>query len=115
MSGKRKVLVLSYGWHSVQDPDPTGYTDTAVRHYLSTLGEAARELVLFCDFACLPQPPRTEEEQAIFERGLPAMSSLYASIAGTCVIEQKHVPPMPNEYRGKVVCFPPDVSEKRRR
>ena len=53
--GDRSVLALSYPWHSSSDPDPTGSTDAAVRRYLASLGEAARGLALFCDFACLPQ------------------------------------------------------------
>ena len=41
------------------------------------------------------QPPCTEEEQAMGANALEVMSSLYASITGTTVLQQKCVPPRP--------------------
>jgi hypothetical protein len=35
---------------------------------------------------------RTEEEAVLFKSGLGVMSSLYASLSGTTVLMQRHVP-----------------------
>ena len=96
-----------HGWHSASDPDPTGSTDRAVRDYLASIGQEAKELALFCDFACLPQPPRSADEQAMFDRGLLAMGSFYASLTGTTVLQRKIIPDRPPEFDGRIIVFPP--------
>ena len=107
-SGQRKVLVLSYPWHSGRAADPTAITANAVRRYLATQTDA-RDLALFCDFASLPQHghnmPRTAAETAIFMRGLGAMVSLYASLAGSCVIQQMRIDSRPSSFDGWLVLY----------
>ena len=100
-SGKRKVLVLSYGWLCSSEADPDGARLEVVCRYLLTLDDA-NECAVFIDQVCLPQPPRTAEEDAIFLLGLNKMGSLYASVRGTTVIQIKAIPPRPAAFDGRV-------------
>ena len=55
-------------------------------------------------FASMPQKgpsgePRTEEETAAFGRALGVMGRLYASVAGTAVIQFKEIPQPPTWYQ----------------
>ena len=53
--GNRSVLVLSYGWHTATEPDPTGYTLTQVRRYLES-EPSTKGCALFWDYACRKTP-----------------------------------------------------------
>ena len=79
-SGKREAGALSYGWILPWDPDPTGERTKLLRQELSQ-----RPYIkgLFWDQATLYQPPRTEAQQASFERALEVMMDLFASAVGT--------------------------------
>ena len=102
--GDRSVLTLSYGWQTGPHPDPSGAVLRMVRDYLSS-DPTTRGCALFWDVASRPQPPMTEEEQVIGDKALAMMSSFYASIGGTCVIQQKEVPPRPAQYDGWCMLF----------
>ena len=43
---------------------------------------------------------RTADEKAMFKRGLEVMASLYASLSGTAVLQQRHVPACPPGQEG---------------
>ncbi|EOD23090.1 hypothetical protein EMIHUDRAFT_195665 [Emiliania huxleyi CCMP1516] len=91
-AGDRSVLSLSYGWLTPLHPDPHGTTLAAVRRYLAS---GAGGVGLFWDFAALPQKDeaghRSLADVAIFARGIEVMGSLYASITGTAVLQQRQV------------------------
>lgn len=90
--GKRKVLVLSYGWLSSFDPDPKGQRLKQIIKFLQ--GQEAGSLKgcgFFMDSVCLPQCPRNKEEEAQFQKGLPHMMNLYASVTGTAVVQMPAV------------------------
>ena len=89
-NGKRQVLVLSYGWLLATEPDPRGERLALIRRFLATLPDAA-ECGFFMDQVCLPQPPRTKEEDKVFFKGLGSMGKLYASVTGTTVVQIKSV------------------------
>jgi len=91
-------------------PDPFGITLKAVRKYLNDQGFSSgrdeglqdgavlgpQECAVFIDFCCLMQKDaegnRTDEQGALFQKGLNVMSSLYASLVCTTVLTQCHVP-----------------------
>ena len=98
-NGKRQVLVLSYGWLSTKAPDPRGERLALIRRFLATLPDAA-ECGFFMDQVCMPQLPRTAEEDEVFFRGLFSMVKLYASVTGTTVVQIKSVPTRPVEMDG---------------
>lgn len=106
--GERQVLVLSYGWLSMGDPDPQGKRFEAVKEALAWF--KANNLLrtgagLFWDFGSLPQKPRTPAEDATFKEGLRVMANLYASAIGTAVLQLKRIPPCPKEAVGAIrVC-----------
>ena len=100
-NGKRQVLVLSYGWLLTTEPDPRGERLALIRRFLATLPDAA-QCGFFMDQVCLPQPPRTKEEDEVFFKGLGSMGKLYASITGTTVIQIKSVPSRPIEMEGRL-------------
>ena len=79
-NGRREVGVLTYGWLTNEDADPTGARAALLR---SALVERPYIKALFWDQATLYQPPRTKEQDEAFSRGLAAMSDLYASPVGT--------------------------------
>jgi len=103
-SGERKVLVLSYGWHTGPHPDPTGMVMREVRRYLRD-HPSTHDCGLFWDMASRPQPPCTDEEREIGNKALMVMSSFYASITGTTVIQQKAIPHRPSLYDGTLQLF----------
>ena len=100
-NGKREVGVLSYGWLLPWEADPTG-------ERLGVLRDALRAhphlKALFVDQATLYQPPRTEEQDAKFNRALDVMGDLYASAVGTTVLQLKEIPPRPRDYHG-ILCL----------
>ena len=102
--GNRSVLVLSYGWQTASQPDPQGVTLQTLFPYISRMPDAAL-CAIFMDFCCIPQQPRSEEEEQRFQTGLKNMTSLYASITGTAVLQIKHVPERPAEYDGRLKLF----------
>ena len=123
-AGKRQVLVLSYGCApppfaeppplysaecrcayaglSAAEPDPHGDRLARLRLYLAELPHAS-ECGLFMYHVCLPQLPRTPEEDDLFGTALKKMQMLYASITGTAVIQIKDVPPRPADFDGRLV------------
>ncbi|KAL3910248.1 MAG: hypothetical protein SGPRY_009129 [Prymnesium sp.] len=91
------VLVLSYGWADPFHPDRKGEmlrclfpvfwqmlakVDLDKRIYPRELGSHPTIGVMI-DYACLPQQPRSEEEQATFARGLSSMHLWYSHPATT--------------------------------
>jgi len=100
-NGKRQVLVLSYGWLLATEPDPRGERLALIRRFLATLPDAA-ECGFFMDQVCLPQPPRTKEEDKVFFKGLKNMGKLYASVTGATVVQIKSVPSRPAEMEGRL-------------
>ena len=100
-NGKRQVLVLSYGWLLATEPDPRGERLALIRRFLATLPDAA-ECGFFMDQVCLPQPPRTKEEDKVFFKGLGSMGKMYASVTGTTIVQIKSVPVRPAEMEGRL-------------
>ena len=66
--------------------------------------------------ACLPQKPRTAEEDEVFHRGLTKMGSLYASVTGTAVVQIKSIPDRPEDFDGRIIVhgLPAEVDEASR-
>lgn len=54
-------------------------------HDVSSLG-------VFWDYACIPQKPRTMDEDAKFRAAIDVMGDLYASAVGTCVLRLEEIP-----------------------
>lgn len=94
----------SSGWHSGPHSDPTGLTLKEVRRYLRS-EPSTRGCALFWDIASRPQPEQTDEEAEIGRMALEVMSSFYASVTATCVIQQKAIPPRPPSYDGQLQLF----------
>ena len=103
-NGSRSVFVLSYGWQTASQPDPQGVTLRTLVRYLSNTVDVGT-CAIFMDFCCIPQHPRSEEEERRFQEGLKNMTSLYASITGTAVLQIKHIPERPVEYNGRLKLF----------
>ena len=100
--GDRSVFALSHGWQVAAHPDPHGFTLARLRRALHAEAAADKGAALFWDFASLPQKPRTEKDVETFKAALNVMISMYASVTGTCVLQQKAIPPRPPEYDGMV-------------
>ena len=114
--GKRKVLVLSYGWNSPGDPDPTGKILTDVTAFLQCFVKEHRiaddelhEYGLFWDVASLYQNwkniARTSRQEVAFRRSLQCMAKLYASAIGTCVIRHESIAPRPADFAARICVF----------
>ena len=93
--GSRSVLVLSHCWQTAAHPDPRGLTLRALRAYLRS-DPSTHRCGIFVDYCSLPQKDRrgqrTPGEASRFKDGLEVMASLYASLTGTAVLQQKIVP-----------------------
>ena len=94
----------SQGWQTAAHPDPHGVTLAAVRHFLQH-DSTTSDCGLFFDFASCPQKERDEPEAEAFGRCLDAMGSCYASMCGTTVLLQKHIPARPAEYDGQLMLY----------
>ena len=91
----RSLFVLSYGWLTKEQPDPTGHHLKALLQcfdHLASKNELPADAGLFCDFACLPQYPRTPKEANVFGAALKIMADLYSSPLGTTVMLSQEVP-----------------------
>ena len=81
------IIALSYAWLTKGDPDPDGWhigivgplLDLFVRSATAANDGAAVSVGFFIDFCCLWQAPRTEAQQASFDRGLGNVNYLYAN------------------------------------
>lgn len=102
----RKVGVLSYGWLTPDNPDPMG-------DRFKLLGDALDEQkhieAVFWDYPSLYQKSATEgdrtiKENASFKRAIAVMGDLYASVAGTTVLQSKEVPKCPEEF-ANIICL----------
>ena len=85
----------------------SGYVSTAPKYCCGTAHQLPPLLfeIACCakDFASIPQNgadgvKRSPAEKALFDRGLAAMGSFYASICGTAVVQLKNVPPGSTHY-----------------
>jgi len=89
----RSVIVLSHPWRTSHEPDPEGVTLRNVITYLQR--QAKRQLLVnmlvFVDYCCLPQAPRTEAQEASFSRACEEMVHLYATTS-TAVVQVKDMP-----------------------
>lgn len=98
LRGDRSVIALSYCWLTALHPDPHGATLSVLLQHLREATNkypAVADSAIFVDFMSLPQKDvngvRTADELEQFTRGLEVMSSCYASIAGTVVVQCKEV------------------------
>ena len=104
----RRIGVLSYCWLTAGHPDPIALHLSALQAFLRSKQQPDGIPfvdAVFWDFASLPQHPRTEAEQALFQQGLSVMGGLYASPMGTTVLQLRTVPPRPAEYNGHVTVY----------
>ena len=94
--------MLSYGWLTALHPDPHGTTLAAVRRYLAS-GKGG--VGIFWDYTSLPQKDeagyRSAADTTIFQHGLGVMGSLYASITGTSVLQQRDIVLPPGAATGE--------------
>ena len=93
----RAVGALTYGWLSPDDPDPTC---SRLRILQEALNDKPYIEALFMDQLSLPQPPRSDAQEASFQRALMVMADLYASAVGTTVLQLKEIPARPVEFDG---------------
>ena len=104
--GTREVGVLTYGWNTPDEPDPTGTILQRIRHFLrGPLGKSIT--AIFWDFPSLHQKPRTPEEDKAFGQALDRMGDLYASVTGVTVMRHRAIPPRPTSYDGRMLVIPP--------
>ena len=97
------VLVLSYLWLTPSHPDPAGAYLALLLGKLASIHPRAHQCALFWDYACLPQSPRTAEEEEVYRDAVQQMGSLYASATGTSVIQFLAPPPRPPSHDGMVL------------
>ena len=99
---RRVIAVLTYGWNTPDNPDPTGeYLAAVIRFLLSS--EGAHIEAVFWDYPSLPQKPRSKADGVKFVDALDCMGDLYASPLGTTVIRHRTIPKRPAELDGVVV------------
>uniref|UniRef100_A0A7S2NHY8 Uncharacterized protein n=2 Tax=Haptolina brevifila TaxID=156173 RepID=A0A7S2NHY8_9EUKA len=100
----RSIFALSYRWLTNGQPDPAGTTLAAVRRHLSGVGKV-ESCGLFWDFASLPQKPRSSTEDDQFQAALDVMGLIYASIAGTAILQLRSIATRPPEFDGCLSLF----------
>ena len=65
--------------------------------FLRTLSaDELQSSCLFWDFPCLPQVPRTQGEELVFQKLLGLMGNLYGSIWRTTVLQHLQIPQKPD-------------------
>ena len=98
----RRIGALTYGWATVDNPDPTGTYLNNVRRFLRCpLG--AHIVAVFWDYASLHQKPRTSAQDAFFSQALGVMGDVYASALATTVMRHRALPPRPAALDGELV------------
>ena len=101
-SADRRVCLVAHGWRTCVHPDPDGAMLAALLRFLRhPLG--AHVVGVFVDFACLHQPPRTDDEVCSYQLALGVMAKGLASPLGTTVARCSTVPPCPPAMSA-VVC-----------
>ena len=97
--GKRNIGVLSYGWPTRGNPDPSGAYLEKIQMFLR---EHPTIKAVFWDYMSLHQCPRSTEEDVQFQAALGSMADLYASPLSTVVMQLTVVPAMPSNFDGVV-------------
>ncbi|KAK7941347.1 uncharacterized protein PG986_013734 [Apiospora aurea] len=69
---RTECFFVSHFWHSSQDPDPGGKYLQLMQHDL----EQQPWSFIWVDWSCVPQHPRSPEEEAYFTRVLQTMSAI---------------------------------------
>ncbi|RYC60378.1 hypothetical protein CHU98_g5831 [Xylaria longipes] len=70
--GRRECFFVSHFWHTKDDPDPDG---TYLRLHQEQLQPQAW-LYIWVDWTCIPQHPRSQQEDVYFLRSLNTMSGI---------------------------------------
>lgn len=73
MGAYKYVCCISHRWINIDHPDPDGNQLLEIQSRLLELqknGMRLHDVLIFFDYACMIQRPRTEEEQIIFERDI---------------------------------------------
>ena len=73
---RHHTLTVSHRWEDENDPDPEGVQMIALRDFLLRPENRSIRFV-WVDWLCLPQNPRTDEEQAEFDGTLVRVNRLY--------------------------------------
>ena len=105
----RGLGVLSHGWQSPGDCDPSG---ARLRVVQEALAQHSYIIALFWDQASLFQSPRDAHQNAAFKRALKVMGDLYASAISTTVLQSKEIPPRPPELDGVVCLYELDTRDE---
>lgn len=71
-----KILLVSHRWETIEQPDPYNLQFSEVLNFLNNSNQYK---FLFYDYSCLPQKPRSLNEQALFKSMLKEMDVLYLS------------------------------------
>ena len=88
----RFLFAASYRWLEPSHPDKAGHHLRVISRVLQKYGGGKGKLAaLFWDFPCLPQEPRTTEEDDLFRRGLGFLNILYGHNL-TTIIQQMWLP-----------------------
>ena len=75
------LFIVSYRWITKSHPDPEGFhlgTLAPVLRSDCKRSDIASRVAVFIDFCCLYQSPRSDDESALFKKGLSSINLLYA-------------------------------------
>jgi hypothetical protein len=68
----KNVLVVSHKWENPDNPDPFGITFAEIMKNVKP-----NHTLLFIDYCCIPQKPRSDDEESMFQSGLKELNWLY--------------------------------------
>lgn len=81
-------VAVSYVWYRAEHPDPHGEQTDVLREWL----RANKDITdVWMDWCCLPQTPRSFEEQDEFESGLASVNMVYLSCKVVKIVNLQYI------------------------
>ena len=90
LHGRAVLVCTSHAWFFQHHPDPDGRKLEVIREYFAPKLRnmyPKTDILIFDDWLCCPQKPRTEEENEIFSNSMNHMNSMYVYCDSVLFIE----------------------------
>lgn len=84
---KGEKFFVSHPWLSDEHPDPNGKHLALLQKHAR---EQKREVFYWFDYSCLPQHPRTIEDEKLFQETLPKISSIQSKGSTIIIVDKNY-------------------------
>ena len=85
---RETMLAVSHRWETPDEPDPGGTQLATLKHHLDDHPEIE---YVWCDFPCMPQMPRSPEEEEEFKDMLHNINVIYIGMQVLVMLDMMYM------------------------